>query len=237
MIKLDSLHLDGLKIYRDTDTFSYGTDSVLLAHFAGMKKANTVCDLCGGTGIVPFLMSVESRAEFVCVEIDEEAAALCEKGVAVNGLQKRIKTLCADVADVRSLLPYGSFDLVTANPPYFSSGSGAVASGRKETARSEKLCSIGDVCSAAKHLLRGGGRLCVVFPSERLAELFSAMRENGIEPKRLWTVASKSDKPPYIVLVEGKKGAAAGLEIETVVIHEENGEYSPLLKKIYKKAE
>ena len=63
------------------------------------------------------------------------------------------------------------------------------------------------------------------------------MKENGIEPKRLWTVSSKREKPPYIVLVEGKKGASAGLDIETVVIHDENGEYTPLLKKIYKRAE
>ena len=147
------------------------------------------------------------------------------------------KTICADVADVAKLLPYGKFDLVTVNPPYFSNGAGADAAGRKEFARAEKLCSISDVCSAAKHLLRGGGRFCAVFPADRLADIFSAMKENGIEPKRLWTVASKREKPPYIVLAEGKKGASVGLDIETVVIHDENGEYTPFLKKIYKRAE
>ena len=39
MIELDSLHVGDLKIYRDTETFAYGTDSVVLAYFAGMKKA------------------------------------------------------------------------------------------------------------------------------------------------------------------------------------------------------
>ncbi len=237
MIELDDLHVGGLKIYRDTDAFAYGTDSVLLAYFAGMKKTVSACDLCSGGGIVPLLMSVESRASFLCVEIDKKAAGLCEKSVALNGLDDRIRVLCADVADVSGLLPYGKFDLVTANPPYFSDGSGADASGRKEYARSEKLCSIGDVCAAAKHLLRGGGRFCAVFPADRLATLFFAMKENGIEPKRLWTVSSKRENPPYIVLVEGKKGASEGLKTETVVIHEDNGGYTPLLKKIYKRAE
>ena len=86
-------------------------------------------------------------------------------------------------------------------------------------------------------MLRGGGRFCAVFPADRLADIFSAMKENGIEPKRLWTGSSKREKPPYIVLVEGKKGASVGLDIETVVIHDENGEYTPFLKKIYKRAE
>ena len=72
MIELDSLHVGDLKIYRDTETFAYGTDSVVLAYFAGMKKATSVCDLCSGSGIVPLLMSAESRADFTCVEIDEK---------------------------------------------------------------------------------------------------------------------------------------------------------------------
>ncbi len=237
MIKTDELHKGKLKIYRDTDAFSYGTDSVLLSFFAGMKKYGHSCDLCTGTGIIPFLMSYGNNSEFLCVDIDEKAVDLCRKGIEINGLSSRMKTLCSDVKDIPKILPYGKFDLVTANPPYFSDGAGADASGRKKEARSEKLCGIKDVCAGAKHLLRGGGRLCVVFPSERLSELFSAMKENGFEPKRLWTVASKREKKPYIVLVEAKKGAAPGLEIENIFIYEDNGEYTPLLKKIYKKAE
>lgn len=237
MTVLDDLHVGGLKIYRDTQAFAYGTDSVLLSYFAGMRKVSHSCDLCSGTGIIPLLMSIDSRADFLCVEIDGKTAELCEKSVGINGLSDRIKVLNADVSDVARLLPYGKFDLVTANPPYFAENSGATAAGRKEFARAEKFCSIETVCSAAKHLLRGGGRFCAVFPASRLSEMFSAMTAAGIEPKRLWTVSSKEEKPPYIVLVEGKKGAMPGLDVRTVVIHDENGDYSPFIKKIYKKAE
>ena len=66
MTVLDDLHVGGLKIYRDTQAFAYGTDSVLLSYFAGMRKVSHSCDLCSGTGIIPLLMSVDSRADFLC---------------------------------------------------------------------------------------------------------------------------------------------------------------------------
>ena len=55
---------------------------------------------------------------------------------------------------------------------------------------------------------------------ERLAEVMFEMRKNKIEPKRLTLVNNATtDKEPWLVLVEGKKGGHPGLKIDYI----ENG--------------
>ena len=41
-----------------------------------------------------------------------------------------------------------------------------------------------------------------------------AMRDNGIEPKRLRFVSKKGDTQPWLVLIEGKRGAKNGLKVD-----------------------
>ena len=56
--RLDDLQIKGLYIIQKTNGFCFGTDAVLLAGFASVKKGGRVMDLCTGTGIIPLLLSV-----------------------------------------------------------------------------------------------------------------------------------------------------------------------------------
>ena len=104
----------------------------------------------------------------------------------------------------------------------------------KRLARHEDTCHITDVAAAAQWLLRNGGRLCCVFPAHRLLELCDAMRSKKIEPKRIRLVCSRADKAPNLCLVEGKLDARPGLHMEsTLVIYDEQGQYTPELRRIY----
>ena len=46
----------------------------------------------------------------------------------------------------------------------------------------------------------------------------TAMRNNGIEPKRLRFVSKKGDTQPWLVLIEGKRGAKNGLKVEAPLV-------------------
>ena len=74
MEQTDTL-LNGNKIIQDSDGFMFGIDAVLLAHFAldGIKKNDSVIDLCTGTGIVPLLLEkcVPGGVSFTAIEIQE----------------------------------------------------------------------------------------------------------------------------------------------------------------------
>lgn len=234
MVKLEDLNIGGLKIYQDTDGFRFGTDSVLLAWFACLKKTKSVCDLCSGCGIVGVLVSAFSRADRIrCVEIDPAQAELARRTVEYNGLGGRLSVACADVKNVRQNFEYGSFDLVTANPPYQKLGVGKPAASA-ESARSETLCSVDDITAAAKHLLKTGGRLCLVHRADRVADVLCSMRNAGTEPKRLMFVQAKPGREPYILLCEGIKGARPGMRVDSpFLIMNERGEYTDSFKAAF----
>ena len=74
----------------------------------------------------------------------------------------------------------------------------------------------------------------MVHRPERLCDIVMCMRENGIEPKRIRPVHSYADKPPVMLLIEGKKGGNPKLIYDSpLVIYDKNGTYSDEIHKIY----
>ena len=237
MIRLDDLCLNGLKIYQQTDGFCFGTDAVLLAWFAGEKKFSSGIDLCGGNGIIPLLLSVRPCCrKIVGVESDPEQADLARKSFEYNGLSDKLRSEQADLRQIYDDPRFspGKADLVTVNPPYFSPESGKVSQGKKAQARSEISCTLDDVCKAAAYLLKNSGRLCMINRPERLTDIFSAMKNNGIEPKRTRFVCSRAGAAPVLVLAEGIKGGKSGVSVQPQVeITDSEGKYTRILNEIY----
>ena len=67
-------------------------------------------------------------------------------------------------------------------------------------------------------LLRWVGRFCVVFPTERLAELMETARRFGLEPKRLRMVQHDAAGVPGLVLLECRRGGKPGLRAEPALL-------------------
>ena len=59
----------------------------------------------------------------------------------------------------------------------------------------------------------------MVHRADRLAEIFTALSNRGIEPKRMQLVSGKANDKPYLVLVEGTKGGKHGLEVLPTLIN------------------
>ena len=104
-------------------------------------------------------------------------------------------------------------------PPYSPAGSGRLPETEAlRAARSETGCTLEDICTAAAWLLRWGGRFCVVFPTERLAELLEMARRFGLEPKRLRLVQHDAVGAPGLVLLECRRGGKPGLRAEPTLL-------------------
>ena len=209
---------------------TFGTDAIALAYFAAPKRSDRACDLGSGCGIIPLLFCRDGLCRSVtAVEIQPDACEQIRDAAERNGLTDKLHILCADLRTLTNeQIPFGTFDLVTMNPPYVTPRGGLQsADERARIARHEIFCTLPDVTASARRLLRFGGRLCICQRPDRLADAVCAMRACGIEPKRLRLMIHTVGKSPSLFLLEGKLGANSGMIVEPALyLKDENGRYT-----------
>ena len=230
---------NGYKIIQKSHSFRYGVDAVLLADFANIKQEHSVIDLGTGTGIIPILLYAKKKpSEITAVEIQQDMAEMAERSIRLNGLDKSIKVLCMNLKDTPKLLGKAGYDCVVTNPPYVKKECGINnPSQTKAIARFEIMCSLEEVLMTSRELLKPGGKLFMVHRTDRLADIIYSMRNNGIEPKRIRFVHPSIGKRPNLLLIEGARGGNKELKfMDPLYIHDENGEYTEEINRIYGRA-
>ena len=238
---LDDLQRAGLRIIQKRRGFRFCTDSVLLADFCAAGEAEHIADMGTGTGVIPLLIAGRTgRTILEGFEIQEEIAGMARRSVALCGLEDRIRVHTADIREAGRLIGYERMDAVVTNPPYLREGEGLTSPDRTRALSRGGAGAMpaGEWIAACGRILKNGGRLCVVFPADRLARLFEAMRACRIEPKRIRFVASGQDKAARLVLAEGKKQGGEGLTVlPTLITHDASGSYTEEMRRIYGDAE
>lgn len=215
----------------------FWTDTVLLANFAQPRKNDIACDLGCGCGTIPLIWSREILPKSVlAVEIQKEAYDMAQRSIIHNRLEDRISVVNADLRNLEGVVPAAEFSLVVCNPPYKAEGTGIVNPDNSlKAVRHESECTIDDIAACASRLLQFGGRLCICQRPERLPDITEAMRKYNIEPKRLRFVQLNANKPPKLLMIEGRRGGKrGGLKVENALLLEnENGKCSKEMLEIY----
>ena len=234
--RLDDLQRGGLRILQRPDGFRFGTDAVLLADFAQIRRGEHAADVGTGTGVLALLLSARApETTFDAFELQPEMADMAARSVRLNGLEDRIRVHCADCRAAAGIIGHERCQLVVTNPPYTQAGAGLVSPDpARAAARSAEHCTLGEWMAACARLLRNGGRLCCVFPAPQFLTLCDAMRAARVEPKRVRFVAARDAAPPRLVLVEGLKGGRPGLHVlGALITHDAQGRITPEMRRIY----
>ena len=210
--RIDSINFN-IRLIQNKHGLTFGTDAFLLSAFVRPSVRARAVDLGSGTGIIPLLLLAKSKVKTVtAVEVQESFAELIARNAAINGMTDRLFPMQADVRSLSAAALGFEADLVVSNPPYMRCDTGRRNQhDEKYIARHEVMGGIFDFCSAAGRLLKHGGRFVCVFRPDRLTDLFSAMREAMLEPKRMTLVYADADSEPSSVLIEAVKGAAPSL--------------------------
>lgn len=224
-LKWDALS-DSFLIAQRDDKFKFGTDAVLLSHFAAIKSKYNVADLCSGTGAVGFLSFLRYNAKTTAlIDIDKDMTELSKLTASKNNVADRFLYITSDIYKLDcSVISNQWADYITVNPPYFYNDSGKNNKNIDvDTARHCENDFLDIIFKKASFLLKYGGKIAMINRSEYLSEIISAMKNNKIEPKRMRMIHSYYDKNAILVLVEGMKGASSSLICEPpLVLYEEN---------------
>lgn len=234
----DLLDYKKMKIYQNTEMFSFSLDSVLLANFVTIRsKITDILDIGCGNAPIPLILSTRTNAKIIGVEIQKDVSKLALDSVKYNKLSDKIEIINKDINDLYLNLESDSFDVITCNPPYFKNieDSKKNISEYKKIARHELYLNLEQICKISRKLLRNNGCLAIVQRPDRLIDIIINMKENNIEPKRLQFIYPKKGKESNLVLIEGRKNAREGIKIlSPLYVHEDNGEYTKEVKKLFK---
>ena len=215
---------------------TFGTDAVLLSHFAQIKEGDRAIDLGTGCGIVPlYFIANGYKGALTCIDIQENAIEQVTAGAEKSGVQNQIDERVLDLRNLKGQFKAGEFTLVTMNPPYKPVNTGIISSSYSaKIARHEVTCTLNDVAQAANYLLNYGGRLVICHRPERMADVIVTMREHALEPKTLRLVCNKLGEKPFLFLLECKKNSHPFLTVEPpLYLKNEDGTFTPEALKFY----
>ena len=233
----DLLNYNNLKIYQNTNMFSFSLDSVVLPNFVTLNKnIKNILDIGSGNAAIPLILTTKTDAKITGIEIQEESYKLGKKSIEYNHLENRINFINDDIKNYYKSIESDSFDTITCNPPYFkvNDKSRFNNSDYKTIARHEIHLNLEDLFKIARKLLKNNGNIAIVHRPERLIDIIEEMRKNNIEPKKIQFIHPGKDKDANILLIEGIKNGKPGLKIlKPLYSHLENGEYTDEIKKFF----
>jgi len=234
--RLDYLLAENLRIIQSPSVFAFSLDAVLLARFVYVPiQKGKLIDLCSGNGVIPLFLSARTKGNITGVEIQGRLYDMAIRSIEYNGLQERLKMICGDIKDMPQKLGFGKFDVVTCNPPYFTTPSKEEINPNEHLAiaRHEILCTLEDAVKASSQLVRQGGKVAFVHRPGRLIDLITLMRQYRLEPKRIQLVYPKLGKEANTLLVEAIKDGSPDLKIlPPLIVYNEADEYTPEIREI-----
>jgi tRNA1Val (adenine37-N6)-methyltransferase len=224
-----------LRIAQPENGYRYSIDAILLAAIPRLKPGQSLLDLGAGCGIIPLILAFRNDGVRITgVEVQPELARLAAENVFNNGIQDRIRIIHEDLRRLSPLMVGGPVDWIVSNPPYRPPISGRInPDAQRALARHEINVNLHQLISAAKRLLKTGGRFAIVYPSERLVDLFGELRCAGLEPKWLRCVHSQAEGGAKLVLVQAVMGGKPGLKIDNpLVVYGSDGRYSAAVQEM-----
>lgn len=231
--KVDELIQGNCKIIQDKDKFCFGIDSLLISKFATARLNDEVFDLGTGTGVIPLVMSHTTKAKhFTALEVQVQSVDMARRSVELNGLENKISVVACDIKNVGKKFNKNAADVVVSNPPYMTLNQGeASPKDSKSIARTEILCKLEDVVSAANFLLKPNGKFFMIHRPNRLGKIFAVCAKFKLVVKRLQLIYPFADKSPTMVMLEARKNVKQDLKIlEPLIMYSNPGVYSEQLK-------
>lgn len=230
-----------IKIYQDSDLFSFSIDSMILGDFATINnKVNSIVELCSGNGAISFYLTLRTKKDILGIELQKKAYDLAVESLHENKFSN-IKFINDNLIDIHKKIGRQKYDLVIVNPPFFKydKSSNVNKSEFKTIARHEVECNLDDVVKESNALLNNGGYLAMVHRPDRLDEIIITFNKYNLALKRLRFIYPKHGQTCNHVLVEAKKASNTGgvTVLPPLIVHDEDGNYSKEVLEIYNKKE
>ena len=166
-------HFKTFTVEQDGAAMKVGMDGIVLGCWSPIDGVKKVMDIGSGNGYVGIMLlqRMEPGGQLIGVELEPAAAAQSAENYLKQPFPAAAQSWHGPIQKAHETHPEweGSFDLIVSNPPFFKSKPKSTNAARN-LARHDDTLSMGDLVKAASKLIREGGRLCTIWPSDRLEE-------------------------------------------------------------------
>lgn len=210
---LDVLCSEKLQLIQRKRGYRFSIDSLFLANFVHLRKHERLLDVGTGCGIIPIYLTIKGCDNpLVGIELQEELFNLAIRNRALNACNN-VQFVHGDVKSFR--FPRG-FHAVVSNPPYVRENTGRKSpTVERLLARQESLLKLSDLLDAASSSLLGKkGRLYIIYPVSRVAEVLAESRARGLEPRRLRFIHSRDGEGARLFLLECMREGGVEVKVE-----------------------
>ena len=233
---LEDLQLNGFRLIQKKNGFRFGMDSVLLADFASIRPNASVVDFGTGSGILPVLLIGRNKgSRFEGIEIQSEIAEMAKRTMKLNHLEDKVTITCGNAEEADRWIPSCSIDAVICNPPYGEPGTALKSPhSSKAISRNQQQGTLKRFFKSAFTILKGKGRLILVYPAHQMFNVMSLLHEAHLEPKKFQLVYPFESKPANLVLIEAVKDARPSLHpMPPLIVFEADHVLTNKLKSVY----
>lgn len=213
-------------VRHDLCAMKVGTDGVLLGTWA--RGGRRILDAGTGSGLIALCMAQRfSEAMITAIDIDCEACKQAQINAEASPFASRITVRNASLQTFED----AEFDAIVCNPPFYKD-SLQCPDKRRTLARHASSLTANDLMSHAARLLRQGGELSVVVPSDLRGEFDGEALFANLRPSRVCMVRTVERKAASRCLMAWRKGTAEAVEETEVWLNDNDGQRSEWHKRL-----
>ena len=201
-------HFKTFTVGQDGAAMKVGTDGIVLGCWCPVQDARRVMDIGAGNGYVGIMLlqRMIPGAELFGVELEPNAALQCKENYLTQPFPAQANAWQGAIQSATDTHPEWkcTFDLIVSNPPFFKSKPKSQNAARN-LARHDDTLPMGDLVKAAASLLKEGGRLCTIWPIDRLQEWNGWASGFGFGIKQTTHIKTMQHLPAKRVITEWVK--------------------------------
>lgn len=229
-----------VKIFQPVDGYRASTDAVILSSIIGsLKKNDNILDVGSGTGAIALCLAErfkEQKPEIIGLELQHQLAKLSNLSAEINGFADFLQFIYTDINHKISSLSPCSFAHVISNPPYTDHDMPSPKLG-KALAHNGQDFSLTTWIKFCIKMLQPQGYFYMINRAEAITEILAALHGKMGEINIIPLYSKKNQNAKRIIITARKDSKAPTTIHPGLVIHEENGEYTPIAHHILREGQ
>lgn len=181
------------KVEDSRSTMKVGTDAVLLGASVETATAQNILEIGTGCGVIALMLAQRCNALIDAIDIDEASAGQARENVLGSPWADRIQVIHSSLQDYTAVTNT-RYDLIVANPPYFSNSLKS-PSNKKNLTRHNDALSPSELAICSAKLMNESASLWLILPVKESDEFIITALETGLKVRaktRIFTIAGRS---------------------------------------------